>query len=185
VRSNLHKSNPQKSFIMRKATSILLSLSLLSCLSLNLLSQSSDEKLDQAELFKQFIGTWEADNGKDSVVIIKCIPSNNGIHFVQEDKANGITYSTYQGLLGLSDDKEMIIATAIALNGTMIMDFGKFVEKNKYVVDRYFGNTTHVAMLMEWEFSTPESFVIRTKWRGNGMTFPEDWSPWFTFNKIN
>lgn len=170
---------------MRKSISLLLCLALLSCLSLKLYSQSSDEKLNQAELLKQFLGTWEADIGKDSVVALQFTTLNNGLLIVQEDKANGIPYVTYQGIIGLSDDKEMIIATAITPNGMMIIDFGKFVEKDKYVIDRYLGNTTHVAYQMEWEFSTPESFIVRSKWRGNGMTWPEEWSYWFTFNKTN
>ena len=170
---------------MRKSISLLLCLSLLSCLSLKLYSQSSDEKLNQAELLKQFLGTWEAEIGKDSVAVLQCTPLNNGFLVVQEDKANGTTYATYQGVFGLSDDKEMIIAAAITPNGMMIIDFGRFVEKDKYVIDRYLGNTTHVANHLEWEFSTPESFIVRSKWRGNGMTWPEEWSNWFTFNKIN
>ena len=79
----------------------------------------------------------------------------------------------------------MILAAAPAPDGTMIIDYGKFETKNKYKNDRYFGNTSHVSQMLEWEFLTPGSFVIRAKWRGNGMTWPEDWVEWFTFNKID
>lgn len=41
---------------MRKSISILFCLSLISCLSLNLYSQTAENELDQAELLKQFIG---------------------------------------------------------------------------------------------------------------------------------
>ena len=163
---------------------LVLCFSLLSCLSLNLFAQPAEKELDQAELLKQFIGTWEADNGKDSVVVLNCTPFNNGLFCFQEDKANGKTYLSYKVVFGLSDDKEMIIAAAPVPNGTMLIDFGKFVEKDKYVADRYLGNKTHVASQMEWEFLTPESFIVRAKWRGNGMSWPEDWNDWFTFNKI-
>jgi hypothetical protein len=170
---------------MRKSISLLLCLSLLSCLSLKLHSQSAEEELDQVELLKQFIGTWEAETGKDSVSVLLFTPINNGLHVLQEDKANGETYVTYRGVFGLSDDKQMILAAALAPDGTMIIDYGKFETKNKYKNDRYFGNTSHVSQMLEWEFLTPGSFVIRGKGRGNGMTWPEDWVEWFTFNKID
>ena len=148
-------------------------------------AQSSEKELDQAELMKQLLGTWEAETGKDSVTVLLFTPVNNGLHILQEDKANGTTYATYQGVFGLSDDKEMIISAAIIPDGTMIIDYGKFETKNKYNIDRYLGNTSHVAVMLEWEFLTPGSFVVRAKWRGNGMTWPEDWVEWFTFNKID
>ena len=170
---------------MKNSISLLLCFALLSCFSLNLYPQSAEKKLDQVALLKQFIGTWEAEIGKDSVVVLIFTPLNNGLHVVQENKANGEAYLTYKGVFGLSNDKEMIIAAAIAPNGTMILDFGKFVDEDKYVIDRHFGNTAHVASLLEWEFITTESFVIRAKVRGNGMTWPNDWIDWFTFNKIN
>ena len=170
---------------MRKSISLLLCISLFFCFSLKLSAQSIEEELDQAELLKQFIGTWEAETGKDSVSVLLFTPINNGLHVLQEDKANGETYVTYKGVFGLSDDKQMILGAAPAPDGTMIIDYGKFETKNKYKNDRYFGNTSHVSQMLEWEFLTPGSFVIRAKWRGIGMTWPKDWVERFTFNKID
>lgn len=170
---------------MKKSISLLLCFSFLLCLSLKLYPQSAEEKLDQAELVKQFIGTWEREIGKDSVITIKCTPLNNGIHVIQENKANGNTFGIYQGVSGLSDNKEMLIGAFIADDGTTIFDFGKFVAKNKYVVERHIGNITHAAALLEWEFPTTESFVVRSKWRGEGMTWPDDWNQGATFRKID
>ncbi|MCK5367326.1 MAG: hypothetical protein KAQ62_02210 [Cyclobacteriaceae bacterium] len=170
---------------MRKSINICLFLALAFSLSLNISAQSTEKELDQVELMKQFIGTWEAETGKDSVTVLLFTPINNGLHILQEDKANEETYVTYKGVFGLSDDKQMIFGAAPAPDGTMIIDYGKFETKNKYKIDRYLGNTSHVAQMLEWEFLTPGSFVIRAKWRGNGMTWSEDWVEWFTFNKID
>jgi hypothetical protein len=148
------------------------------------LSAQNEEELDQVELLKQFIGTWEAEIGMDSVTVIVFTPLNNGLHFVQENKANGETYVTLKGVLGFSDDKQMIYGVATIPDGTLLFDYGRFETKTKYKVDRCFGNTSHAASMVEWEFLTPESFVGRGKWRGDGMTWTPEWNEWNTFKKV-
>ena len=160
-------------------------LALIFGLSLNLSAQSNEKELDQAELLKQFIGTWQAESGKDSVLVIEFTPQFKGLYAVQENKADGKTYATYKGVIGLSDSKEMTIGAFIDNDGTMIFDIGKFVTKNKYASERYFGNVTHAATSLEWELTTPETFVARFKWRGKGMTWPCDWGWDITFRRID
>jgi hypothetical protein len=149
-----------------------------------LFAQSSEVELNQAELMKQWIGTWEMEIGEDSVSIMTVTSFNNGLYFTQEEKADGNPYQTWKGFLGLSDDKEMIISSALTLNGVTFFDLGKFVEKNKYIADRYFGNLTHAASQLMIEFA-PESITARFKWRGQGMMWPEEWGPAMTFKKID
>jgi hypothetical protein len=170
---------------MKKSIVLHLALMLMFGLSLNLSAQSVEEELDQAELIKQLLGTWEAEIGKDSIIVLTFTSFNNGIELFQENKANGVTYVSYNGIFGFSVDKKMIFASAVAPNGTMINDVGRFVEKDKYVIERYFGNKIHIGSMLEWEFIDDESFVIRAKQRGNGMSWPDDWVEWFTFKKID
>ena len=169
---------------MRKTISLLVCFSLLSCLSLHLNAQSAEEELNQLELLKKFIGTWEAEIGEDSTVVLIITTTNHGLKILQEDKVDGETYLSYNGIFGVSNDQKSIIASAVAPNGTMILDIGKFVDKDTYVVERYFGNTTHSSNMLEWKFITDDSFAIRAIWRGNGITWPDDWEEWFTFRKI-
>jgi hypothetical protein len=86
--------------------------------------------------------------------------------------------------MGLSDDKKMNRSQAIVLNGTNLFDRGKFVDVNKCIVDRYFGNTAHAASQVMFDFS-PGSFTIRFKWRGEGMNWPKEWSQAMSFKKID
>lgn len=169
---------------MKRLISIFLGLILMLGLSLNLSAQSTGEELDQVELLKQFIGTWEADIGKDSVSVVVFTPLNNGLLFEQQFKANGETYLSLKGVYGFSDDKQMIYDFFLNSNGTFVMDKGRFDTKTKLKVDRYYGNTSHAAQMIEWELLTPESVVGRGKWRGNGMTWPPEWNEWSTFKKV-
>jgi len=109
---------------------------------------------------------------------------NNGLHFIQEEKFNGNTYATYRGVMGLSDDKKMIMMPFLIPDGTTVLDVGKFVEKNKYIADRYIGDITYAASQLMVEFS-PGSLTVRWKWRGNGMNWPKEWGPEMIFKKID
>lgn len=169
---------------MRKSINICLCLALAFSLSLNISAQSTEKELDQVELMKQWIGTWESEIGDDSVSIFKCTPLNNGLHLIQEEKSNGNTYATYRGVAGFSDDKNMILMSFLTPSGTALLDVGKFVEKNKYIADRYFGDITHATNQLMVEFS-PESVTARWKWRGKGMNWPKEWSPGMTYKKID
>ena len=168
----------KKSFFI--SICILLAFGLLHSLS----AKSNEKELDQAELMKQFIGTWDSEVGGDTVISLRISPHNNGMYIVQENKANGNTFFTLKQVIGFSDDKKMFIATFTAADGTAIIDLGKFVTKNKYVSDRYLGNICHANGQGVWEFTTPESFSVRFRWRGNKMIWLDDWTTWTTFKKI-
>ena len=169
---------------MKKSIGILLSLLLMFNLAPNLSAQTTDEELDQAELLKQLIGTWESEALGDTVISLLISPHNNGLYGVQENRVHGNTIGTYKVSIGLSDDKKMIIQTYLGPDGTIVLDLGKFVTKNTFVIDRYRGNTTHAMAQGIWEIS-PNSFKISFKVRGEGMTWPNDWTPLATFKRAD
>ena len=169
---------------MKNLISICFCLALAFSLSLNTSAQSTEKKLDQAELMKQWIGTWEMEIGGDSVMVMKVTPHNNGIFFIQEEKVNGNVYNSWKGSTGLSADKNMIMGSALTSNGILFIDIGKFVEEDKFISDRYVGNTTHAASQVMIKFSN-ESLTARFKWRGEGMNWPDEWGPKMTFKKLD
>ena len=173
-----------KLLIMKRFISILLASMFIIGLSLNLSAQSSEDELDQVELIKQFQGTWEWNMGKDTLTLLSFTPQNDGFLFVQENKANGEAYETFKGVIGFSNDKQMIYVAGTTRDGTLILDNGKFETKTTCTFDRYYGNTSHAAEMVQWEFLTPESCVARAKWRGDGMAWPTDWNDWGTLKKV-
>lgn len=153
-------------------------------LALNLSAQTTDEELDQAELIKQFIGSWEKEVGEDTVISLRISPHNHGIYVAQENKANGNIYFTLKQVIGFSDDKKMFIGAFIAPDGTAIIDIGKFVSKDRYVADRYYGNMTRAVGQGMWEVS-PESCSVHFIWRGDEMIWPDEWGWEETFRKVD
>ena len=118
---------------MRKLFKAFLCLILFLGISLTLSAQSNEEELDQLELMKQFIGTWRAETGEDTVVNITYEPIGDGILITQENIANGVTYRTVKAVMGVSTDKKTIIVSAVRQDGSVGFHYGKFVSNNKCI----------------------------------------------------
>ena len=93
---------------MKKSICLLLCFSLLSFLSLNLYSQTAENKLDQVELMKQFIGKWEAEAGKDSTWLWEITPSNDGYVHAFYLNVKGKTVETMPGIFGFANEYKNI-----------------------------------------------------------------------------
>ena len=170
---NLIKSNPPKSFIMRKSISILLSFLLLSCLFTNLYSQSAKEELDQLELMKQFIGKWVTETGEDSTFIWEIIPNNKGFVHNVLWQAKGETYRTATGIYGFTWENKTVINSVLWTNGIVTTDMGKFVSDKKMKCKRYNPEHNHVTGEYELYFATPDELRGIFRWRGMKETWDD------------
>ena len=170
---------------MKKSICLLLSISLLSCLALNLYSQSDEEELDQVKLTKQFLGTWETQVGEDSVQQFVCTQAGEGMLFKIVYKSKGKVYAEGAGVAGFSPDRKTLEFTAVWPNGVATHDIGRFVTNNKLVMERFLlDSPTHAVALFEYDIS-PTSYSGVGYGRGQNIT----WEPLseykVTFNKID
>lgn len=169
--------------IMKKSFGILLCFTLLSGFSLNLLSQSTAEELDQLGLMKQFIGTWELRVSGDSVIVATIEPFGDGLSFKQENKADGRTYSSYLGLWGVSSDKKTIESVGLDEAGNIVYSVGKFVSPSKLITEDNYDNP-YAVRISEFEFESPVSIIYRIKGRGEDLSWDCDWRYTFTMKKV-
>ena len=169
---------------MKKTLNIMLPLLILFSTSLCVSSQSTEKKLDQVELIKQFIGTWKANVAPDTVAILKFTPVDGGFLVLQEMKAKGKTYQTEAAIVGFSKDKQSVISVDLWASGNITQDIGKFVSDRKFLSERIAFDKKLAVMMIEWEFLSPDTFEWRGKWRGSEMTWSEDWNLTATFNKV-
>jgi len=105
----------------------MLSLLILFSTSLCVSSQSDQQDLDQVKLLQQYEGTWESITGEDSILLMKTIPMGNGFIMNLEWKAQGKTFYSSVGLLGLFNENSMIVMHAMWQNGFMATEIGRFV----------------------------------------------------------
>ena len=168
---------------MRKSFYIVLCLAFIFCAIPIICAQSDEVELNQAELLKQFIGTWYGEVGEDTVVILNIVFKDGALAVTREVRIKEEVVNSFHGMYGFSQDKKTIIFAGVYEDGSMAFDYGQFISEKKYVAEMYLDNTTHPVALEETEFQSPGSFTIRSKWRGGKMTWDVDWSPTWTFNK--
>jgi hypothetical protein len=172
---------------MRKSISLLVCLSLLSCLSLKLYAQSAEKELDQEKLIKQLIGTWEAKVGGDTTILLTVTPSfGKGLNQKLEWKADGKVYFNGISVIGFSDDFNTIFMTIVWAGGDMTIDIGRFVSDKKLVMERFRQSSPmHAVALEEYDFSSPNFFAFSHYQRGQNLTWEPLWEYKPKFTKID
>ena len=141
--------------------------------SMSLHAQSSEQDLDQAELMKQFIGTWTTETGEDTTLIWEVIPSNKGYEVNASWQAKGETYSTTKGILGFAHSKQLVNWYHLWPSGGIARDLGKFVSDKKMIMERYWVEPKHVTASAEFEFIAPDKYKAIFKWRGSSETWDD------------
>ena len=169
---------------MKNFISLLLASMFIIGLSFNLSAQSNEEELDQLELLKQFEGTWKAETGEDSAVVITYEPIGNGFLLTQENMANGDIYLRAKAIMGVSNDKKTIIVSSVTQDGEVAFNYGKFVSDKKSVFEFYVENVRHPFNIQEFDFQSPDAFTVRGKYRGEKMTWDANWWDTATFHRV-
>ena len=150
---------------MKNSISLLLYFLLLTCLSLNLNSQSAVEELDQKELTKQFIGNWVTNWENGTVTSWEVNPVGNGYEISLIWEREGQLTYTDKGIMGFTSDGLVIAAYVWSNEGLLTCDYGKFESKNKITLERYNSLHGQVVSIFEFEFIDPEKMkMVWKKW---------------------
>ena len=153
---------------------------------LNLSAQSSEDELDQVELLKQFIGTWETEIGVDSIIRFVCTPFGAGLYLHMEWKANGTAYYAAHSVLGFDSNRETIIMSHVWQGGNTAQEIGQFVTEKKLMMERFGPDQpNHAVALSELDFSQPNVIVWTMLVRDSQITWnPVDTYKWI-WSKVN
>ena len=159
---------------MKKIIFSMLALPLIAlCFSMNLHAQSSQQDLDQAELMKQFVGSWIAETGEDSTVIWEVIPFAKGYENNLHWQAKGETYETDKGIIGFNWQNQTVDMCTLWSDGWVTADIGKFVSDKKIMWERFSPGHMHVLASMEFNFITPDKYTMIFKYRGMEQTWDD------------
>ena len=83
--------------------------------------QNSTQNLDQVELMKQFVGTWSAKVGNDTLIIWECASFGQSIEFVIKNEIKGVESIEGKTLMGYDVKNGKLLEAIILKNSPKIM----------------------------------------------------------------
>jgi predicted methyltransferase len=140
---------------------------------MSLQAQSPQQNLDQAELMKQFIGTWGSDMSWEKTSLTEIIPSHKGYEMITYKKETGVNLWHWQKNFGFDQEYQTVIMftlNRIGMLGGWIE--GKFVSDKKLTMEGDYTDPTRMSSTVEISFLTPDKFDWISKW---GYGEPETW----------
>ena len=133
-------------------------------------AQTTDAKLDQMELMKQFIGSWKYDSPDGSSMIFENIPFGDAMvgntKFISKDTI----FDQNKYLWGYDKKNDKIIIAEI-FNDTPVMEIDVvwFTSKNivEGVLQKDISNPENASTKFKFEFKTQDAFILTVTQNGN------------------
>jgi hypothetical protein len=146
-----------------------ISLLLLICFN-GLQAQTTQTKLNQVELMKQFIGTWK-NVEKDTTFIWECKSFGNALEFTIKDETKGKVTIGAKSVMGYDKENDRLIESVI-FNGSpeIFLCPCWFTSTNSFTQISWKDVTNPKKANLKWivEFKSPDSFVL-TEIKNNQM----------------
>jgi len=76
-------------------------------------AQTTQTKLNQMELMKQWVGTWNCNIGIDTIFICECKPFNKGFELYLKNEVNGKVVIDWKTLVGYDKKNDKLIEALI------------------------------------------------------------------------
>ena len=131
--------------------------------SLNVLkAQTTQTTLNQVELMKQFVGTWKAEMGKDTIFIMEGKTFGKGLEFYWKTDTKGKIISEGKSIMGYDKINNRIIEPQIwDSSPNIILWSGLFTSSNKYeaILLKDIANPEKATLKWEYEFKSPDLLV--------------------------
>jgi hypothetical protein len=133
-------------------------------------AQTTQSGLNQGELLKQFIGTWENATNKDTVYTAEIKPfGNSGLEFRLRSVVNGKVWLEMKQLWGYDKKIDKVVCAGFMKDSpNMILQSAWFTEKNKFkqVPLESASNPEHAGFVVLFDLKSPD-LVIREEFVNN------------------
>jgi hypothetical protein len=125
-------------------------------------AQTTEAKLDQVELMKQFLGSWKGKMGKDTIGIADYLPFGNGIEGTMQEFTEGILFDSGKQLWGYDKGLDKTVFAELWKSSQVIyIDVFWFKSRNKgeVVPLQDISNPDSAKLKWEFEFKSPDSLI--------------------------
>jgi hypothetical protein len=129
-------------------------------------SQTTQPKLNQIELMKQFVGSWKVEETKDTTFFWDAKSYGAGLEGYYKTVSNGKTVTEGKFLQGFdkSTDKSIFVELPAGKDYDIDINATWFISdtKYKYVPIKDISNFEKASYKIEGEFKSPDMFVETT-----------------------
>lgn len=125
-------------------------------------AQTTETKLNQIELMKQFFGTWKGEIGKDTVFIMEGKTFGKGLDFYWKTDTRGKILSEGKSIMGFDMMNKRIMEPQIWNNSpNIILWSGLFTSTNIYeaILLRDLPNPEKATVKWKYEFKSSDVLV--------------------------
>ena len=126
-------------------------------------AQTTQPKLDQLELMKQFLGTWKYELAKDTTIISEFTPFGTAIEDNYQIVTEGKILDSGNELLGYDKNDDRIIIARLSKSSPNIeITSWCWTAKNIFEGVRFqdIANPQNATFIMKIEFKSPDLFVM-------------------------
>jgi hypothetical protein len=121
-------------------------------------AQSTETKLDQVELMKQFVGNWRCELGKDTILIGNNISFGNGLVCNSRIVANGKILNSVKQLYGYDKKIDKFIIAEL-IESSPVIEICIFWFTSKKTGELIITNPENAKLKYKFEFKTPDLIV--------------------------
>lgn len=126
-------------------------------------AQTTQTKLNQVELFKQFIGTWKCELAKDTTLIVNVKSYGNGLDYYIKTETKGKILMEGKALMGFDKNSDKGIQAEILNSPDITLWVCWFTSKNicQTIQYQYISNPESAPKYVLFEFKSPD-LVLQT-----------------------
>jgi hypothetical protein len=125
-------------------------------------AQTTQTKLNQVELMKQFLGTWKGETAKDTTMITEYLPFGNAMEGNDKVITKGKTINSMKELWGYDKKSDKIIGIELSQSSLEITSYAMwFTSKNimEAVLLQDISNPDKAILKYKIELKSPDMFV--------------------------
>lgn len=140
------------------------------CLTIGIQAQTTQTKLDQVELMKQFIGTWKTEMGKDTTIITDITSFGTIIEENYKIAAEDKILDSGKQLWGYDKENDKLITAQVSISSPNIYIMTFWWTSRSTFEGVLFQNTSkpeNASLRWKIEFKSPDLFVMTTMQNNN------------------
>ena len=132
------------------------------CLSVGIQAQTTQTKLNNLELFKQFVGTWKGEMGKDTAFVMEIKSFYNGFESYLKTESKGKIIIEEKTIMGYDKKIDKLLESGIDNSSTAIIQWAMWfssANKGEEVFLEDVSNPEKATLKWTFELKSPDLMV--------------------------